>query len=267
MFFSVTPVGPWDRINQLRRFWPQRAEAVQRRIVLDFVKQFRKLTISRIPKESKYSAYRKSLVTRKLNGSFTKGEFGYALIADPKPILLEEINDKENVVFVVPTGDGADALGTLLADTSPWPIDMLPQNLEQISGIKLVHREATAEEIDKIRALRKDTLSKYGQDFKTAKAKFKPSHEPKKPKSMPAVIFMALRMEFGIYSTHKPHWGYAARQQMAIMKEMADDNVYSRYLGDVRFTQWQKQPKKLKPMPVQMFKTLYLKFQDKIASK
>ena len=143
-------------------------------------------------------------------------------------------------------------------------MDMLPENLDEISGIKLVHRQATKEEIEKIRALRKADLVTYKKDFDQARAEFKPKHEPEKPKSLPAVIFTALRMEFGIYAPHKPHWGYAARRQMDIMKEMADDEVYARYLGDVRFTQWKKKPKKLKPLPVQMFKARYLKFQNKI---
>lgn len=264
---GIKPIGSWGKVRSLLRHKKRRLEVVRHKIMMDFTEKFRDLVISKIPDTKEGVAYKEAIQTRELAGSFSVEELGYALIADPEEMMLYDLNQKETVVYIVPINDKVEQLSALLINNSPWVISRLPKNIGNLKDIKLVHRTVTENEADKVQETNINLLKKSKKSFEKAGAKYVISEDEKidQPKSMPDLVFMALRMEFGLYSKQVPHWKYAIKNSKTILQEMfADKKEYARYLNNDDFNDWVKPLKKIKKIPIKEFNSKFGDFQKKV---
>lgn len=265
---SIKPIGPWHKVRLLMTHKKRRIEVVRHKILRDFAQNFRDAVVSKIPESKETDAYKKSIQLKELSGSFSVEELGYAMIAEPEKMALYDLNQRSTVVYVALIDDQVDDLGALLVENSPWVIPRLPRNVGNVKGVKLVHRNVTEKEADKVQVENDKLLKTMKRDFEKAGAKYVLADDDKieQPTSMPDLAFMALRMEFGLFAKQVPHWRHAIKQSKDILKEMfADKKEYARYLNNADFTDWVTPLKKIKKLPMKEFDKNFGEFQKKIA--
>jgi len=267
-WFDVKQTGAWPKVNMLMRDRHARIEAQKVKILRDFIKKFRKVVVDGIPAEPRLAPYKNSIVARKIVGAFNvrDKEFAYALVAKEQKMKLAELDTESDVLYVLPTEEPTNPLGTLLIEHSPWSMRMIGiKRLQHIDGIKFVHRTVSSDEVEKIYQKNLKIVETNSFDFKAAHASLDDKDEPVAPESVSDLAFYVMRLEFGIKVSPSPHWGRAARKSQTIIREMMKkEDGYSRYLNEVNFTQWKKPEKKLKLITLKRFMKRYQAFQDKV---
>jgi len=263
MKFGVKHTGNWKKIDRTFRRRKERMEAMRKRIMRDLVEVFEKEVKDPLQNEI-MNAYKESIEPRVIKTSMREGELAYALVSNPKPLEVSDLSEENHVVYVLPKGQ-ADSLGQLLIEYSPWVKSRLPKNLGDVVGIRMTHRQVSNKEVAKVRALNDRMLKDHAREFARADAQLPKDRVPEPPKSVPDIMFQALRMEFGIMSPFIPHWGRAYKMRMAILKGLfKDKKKYTRYVVDANFNGWTQKLKKWKPLSLQRFKTQYAQFEKKI---
>lgn len=266
MKFGFKKKGDWKEIRRTLFRRRERMDAMRKRIMRDLVKEFEAEVKDPLPKTDEMQQYADSIEVREVKTSAKEGELAYALVSNPKPLALSDIGEENHVIYVLQEGGQTDALGMLLIDYSPWVKSRIPSNLADVPGIRMVHRKVSGEEVDKIRVLNDKVLRNREREFKHANAQVKKRDEElEPPKSMPDIMFQALRLEFGIKGPSIPHWKKAYDLRMNILKKvLKDKKKYTRYVVDANFNGWVQRVKKWKPISAQRFKKQYGLFEKKV---
>lgn len=262
--------GDWQAIRTMFLRRRERMTAMRKRMMRDLTKSFADEVKEAIPEGTEMKAYKDSIETRRVTGSMKDSESAFAIISDPKPLKLQDLNPESYVIYAVPAGASTDFYGQLLIQYSPWVKDRLPLNYADAQGVRFVHRKVTEDETKRLTDVNDRVLKDNKVAFRRALAQLPPKPEKeieqlRPPESMPDIMFMALRMEFGIQSRHVPHWGRAYRHREKILRRvLKDKKKYSRFVMDPNFNGWVQRMKQWKSISPQKFKTQYGKFEKAI---
>jgi hypothetical protein len=265
MNFAFKKKGDWMKIRRTLQRRKERMDAMRKRIMRDLVEATADAVKEPLPNTEEMALYKKSIQPREIKTSAKEGELAYALVSDPVPLELSNLGEENHVIYVLHEGTQTDALGLLLIDHGPWVKSRLPANLADVPNVRMIHRQVTSKEVDKVRALNDKTLKDHKREFEVANAQVKKKEAPDPPASVPDIMFQAIRMEFGIMMQPTPHWKRAYDLRMAILKELlSDKKKYSQYIWDADFNGWVQRVKKWKPLSAQSFKKNYAKFDKKV---
>jgi hypothetical protein len=230
----------------------------------DFLDEFEKEVKEPLPQTRAMNVYSKSITQYQIKVDDEKGVYAYALASNPKPLELSKLREDNHVVYATAAFD-TDALGMLLIENGPWVKNRLPENLSDVDGVRLVHREVTADEVAKVAKANDKVLKERARDFAEAGAKVTKKKNPIAPASVPDLMFQAIRMEFGIMGPSVPHWGRAYRKRMSILKRvLKDKKKYTKYIADPDFNGWTQTLERLKTVTAQGFNKRYGPFEKKI---
>jgi hypothetical protein len=273
---EIKAYGDWTHILSAFRFHEARWNALQRRIMRDFTREFRRAVKDKIPSTPSTKAYRASLTTQEVTG-FGRGEIAYAVVADPKSVPISDIKTENTVFFYEQTGEQATELGAFYAEGSPWTFDFMPEVMIRLGLLKVKHVKATSDEFKRIVKKNSETLKENREFYQRAESQIKLKYkdaikrvegqEEKSPlESTPDWLFQAMRWEFGIGGKQIAHWRPAIRGVDKITKKLIQRHgkVYSRYLIDSKFRDWTTAERKLKRITMQKFKSRYGKFAEKV---
>lgn len=260
--------GDWQKIRTMFLRRNERMQAMRERMLRDLTEALAKQVRDAIPPGKEMEVYKKSIETREFSGNLPKDMSAYAIISNPEPMEVSDLDPKSYVIYVVPKGPVTDFFGQLLIQYSPWTKIRLPVNYMEAQGVQFVHRKVSEGEIERLRDLNDRVLKDNAKAFQKAQAKLppKPEAEIKPPVSMPDIMFLALRMEFGIQERHVPHWGLAYKRRMETLRRLLGDNEkYAKYVMDPNYNGWVQTMKRWKKISPQRFSTQYDAFDKAIA--
>ena len=261
---KLEPTGDWRSIYGMFLYRRDRMASLKKRSMRSIAKAFRKTVKDNIPKDKKFDDYRKSIKLREVRGDQAIGDYAFAVVSIPWTTRVDKLNDKETLVYAVPTGAPISPLGMLLVEIGPWVPSRLPDAMHLVSGVKLVHKAVSKQEADRVRTendkqlkARKDEIVKLG-------AKPRDGRAPKEPESTPDIAHLAGRMEFGIFEPKKPHWSIAWRRRDKMIQESLREHDPAKDLMDPNFNGWTQKVRAMKTISAARFVKQYRAFSKRL---
>jgi hypothetical protein len=166
---GVKLTGDWSKIHNMLLRRRARQSSLAHRTMRSVAKNFRREVVKNIPKDEQYNDYRKSIQTRSIRGrSRNKMDASYAVVSIPWSQKVDSLNDKDTVVYAMPTGTDANVLGMLIMENSPWVPSRLPEDLRSATGVKLVHRRVSSDEAKRVRERNDNVLKTLAVELRDA---------------------------------------------------------------------------------------------------
>jgi hypothetical protein len=263
--------GGLERIKLLSKTWPSRVRKLMELLTLDVTEFARKEIVGRLPQQDQYRAYKHSLETVQVVGG-EKEEVAYAVRAPLRHRKVRKMDVRRVVLYVKPKRKLARESKevTVLMKYNPWTLDTIPFTPKKRDAV-VVSRRVGKTEVKRIAESRKRQAPVWRKELhragfreikKTRRLKL-----PKTMKTLPDVVFEALRLEYGLGGVKPhPHWRpgirTASRQGMRYILRRREAEI-ARTLLDSGYHVWKGWPrpvKKIRVMDAEKFKG----FQEKL---
>ncbi|TRO54905.1 hypothetical protein E2P64_08165 [Candidatus Bathyarchaeota archaeon] len=222
--------GPWLNATRLLKNYPARLAYVRRQMMKDMAELLYSYLMVTIPDTEEFRIYRDSIKVVEITD--LSKSVAFAVISDRSAVKLGDISAEEamqTVVYIEYKGrKEPPALLSLVMQTNPWPLELVPNGLDPKTTI-LIHRRVSDAEYKKVRqntmvfiSANKDIIKGSGGSWGKAE---EGQHESSQMKSLPDFMTMALRAEFGIMGPSKPHWRKSVRSVTSRVKEIIKNDA------------------------------------------
>ena len=217
--------GPWLNATRLLKNYPERLAYVRRQLMKDMAEMLYSYLMMTIPDSDEFRIYRESIRVVEITG--LKKSVAFAVVSDRNAVKLEDMSVDEamqTVVYIQYKGsDEPPALISLVMQTNPWPVELVPNGLDP-KTTELIHRRVSDAEYKHVRQITMEFISDNRDIIKGSGGSWGKADEGQQKgmemKSLPDFMWLALRAEFGINAPSRPHWKKSVRAVTSRVKEI-----------------------------------------------
>jgi hypothetical protein len=212
-----------------------RVEALRRELAYQSAKTLLDTAKSKIPKTDEYARYRDAL---RLYQHGSSRHPDYAVLGlDPKTDTVEKTTDI--IYFKGRKGRSLSPAVEILMKYQPWTQETLPFAPEPREA-RMVVRRVSTREVRAVTEMRNKDRPRWTKELAQVGAPTSNKLSPAKPTSTLDLVYMALRLEFGIGGTRAvAHWRPAIVASKRTLKELFDDG-FAAQAFDWRNVAWKR---------------------------
>jgi hypothetical protein len=271
---KVSPPDNWQRYRKLLGEFDKRVKRAMQICVETAAEKGLELLKDRIPDSEDDNEYGDSLVIKQVE--LSDGSTGAAIISSVETMSkrhLRELEPQHDIVYVRvkrTANESIDEWLQMIEDLSPWTIDTIPV-VPSGDQADVIYRKVSKDEVVQVRKRRKsqnktidEVLRKAGISKRDTIPGSEMEQPPQESKTIPDVVFNAIRMEFGLGGTRiTPHWRPMIQKvKRALPREIAKNKDITDVLTNPFNREWKKPSDKQSISESDAIK--FLKFQSKV---